>query len=66
VNRRGRLSLRAIALAEELLELVLALLVEVDLLGQRLQQLADELMGRLEVVREWVREGDHTPYYGDA
>ncbi len=54
------------ALAEELLELVLELLVEMDLLGERLEQLTDELMGRLQVVREWVREGDHTLYYVDG
>jgi hypothetical protein len=23
-------------------------------------------MGRLEVVGEWIGEGDHTPYYVDA
>ena len=32
-----------------------------DLLAERLQQLADELMGRFEVVGEWVGRGDHTP-----
>jgi hypothetical protein len=37
-----------------------------DLLAERLQQLADELMRRLEVVGEWVGRGDHTLYYVDA
>src|SRR3954471_10576390 len=55
------LALPAVALAEELFDLVLELGVEVDLLGERLQQLADELMGRLEVVGEWSRRADHTP-----
>ena len=45
---------------------MLELLVEMDLLTQRLQQLADELMGRFQVVREWICEGDHTLYYVDA
>jgi hypothetical protein len=45
---------------------VLELLVEMDLLSQRLQQLTDELMGRFQVVREWIREGDHTLYYVDG
>jgi hypothetical protein len=40
--------------------------VEMDLLGERLQQLADELMGRFEVVGKWVARGDHTLYYVDA
>ena len=66
LSRVDPLALPAVALAEELLELVLELLVEMDLLGERLQQLADELMGRLQVVREWVCEGDHTLYYVDA
>ncbi len=60
------LALPAVALAEELFELVLELLVEMDLLTERLQQLADELMGRFEVVGEWVRDGDHTLYYVDG
>ena len=60
------LALRAVALAEELFELVLELVVEMDLLAERLQQLADELMGRFQVVREWIGEGDHTLYYVDA
>ena len=55
-----RLGLAAVPLAEELFELVLELLVEMRLLGERLQQLADELMGGLEVVGEWVGRGDHT------
>jgi hypothetical protein len=29
-----------------------------DLLAKRLRQLADKLMSRLQVVREWVGEGD--------
>ena len=60
------LGLLAVALAEELFELVLELLVEMDLLAQRLQQLADELMGRFQIVWEWVRDGDHTLYYVDG
>ena len=60
------LALLAVALAKELFELVLELLVEMDLLAERLQQLADELMGRFEVVGEWIGEGDHTLYYVDA
>ncbi len=61
------LGLLAVALAEELFELVLELLVEMELLAQRLEQLADELMGRFQVVRELVHErGVHTPYYVDA
>ena len=60
------LALPAVALAEELFELMLELGVEMDLLAERLQQLADELMGRLEVVGEWVGRGDHTPYYVDV
>jgi hypothetical protein len=53
-------------LAEELFELMLEFGVEMDLLAERLQQLADELMRRLEVVGEWVGRGDHTLYYVDA
>jgi hypothetical protein len=45
---------------------MLELGVEMELLAERLQQLADELMGRLEVVGEWVGRGDHTLYYVDA
>ena len=60
------LALPAVALAEELFELMLEFGVEMDLLAERLQQLADELMGRLEVVGEWVGRGDHTPYYVDV
>ena len=66
LGRVDPLALRAVALAEELFELVLELLVEVDLLRQRLQQLADELMGCFQVVREWISEGDHALYYVDA
>ena len=51
------LALPAVALAEELFELMLEFVVEMDLLAERLQQLADELMGRLEVVGEWVGRG---------
>jgi hypothetical protein len=57
------LALPAVALSEELFELMLEFGVEMNLLGERLQQLADELMGRLEVVGEWVGRADHTPYY---
>ena len=56
----------AVALPKELFELVLELLVEMDLLTKRLQQLADELMGRFQIIWEWVRDGDHTLYYVDA
>jgi hypothetical protein len=47
LGRVDPLPFGTVALAEELLELVLELLVEMDLLGERLQQLTDELMGRL-------------------
>ena len=60
------LALLAVALAKELFELMLELLVEMDLLTERLQQLADELMGRFQIIREWVRDGDHTLYYVDG
>src|SRR3954469_20309756 len=60
------LALAAVAVAEELFELMLELGVEVDLLAERLQQLADELMGGLEVVGERVGRGDHTSYYVDV
>ena len=61
------LALLAEAVAEELFELVLKLLVEMELLVQRGEQLADELMGRFQVVRELVHErGVHTPYYVDV
>ena len=53
------LALLAVALAEELFELMLEFGVEMDLLAECLQQLADELMGRFEIVWEWVRGGDH-------
>jgi hypothetical protein len=45
LGRVDPLGLRAIALAEELFELVLELLVEMDLLRQRLDQLTDERRG---------------------
>src|SRR5262249_45375080 len=61
-----RLGLAAVAVAEELFELMLELRVEMELLCERLQQLADELMGGLEVAGEWVSRGDHTPYYADV
>ena len=60
------LALLAVALPQELLELVLELFVEMDLLTKRLQQLADELMGSFQVVGEWIGEGDHILYYVDA
>ena len=47
-------------------KLVLELLVEMDLLAERREQLADELMGRFEVVGEWIRRGDHTSHYVEA
>jgi len=53
-------ALPAVALAEELFELMLEFRVEMDLLAERLQQLADELMGRLEVVGARVGRGEHT------
>jgi len=59
------LGLPAVALAEELFELMLEFGVEMELLGERLQQRADELMGRLEVVGVGVGRCDHTLYYGD-
>ena len=43
------LGLAAITLAQELFELVLEFLVEVSLLGERLQELANELMAGLEI-----------------
>ena len=52
-----------VALPQKLFELVLELLVEMDLLTKRLQQLADELMGRFQIIWEWVRDADHTLYY---
>ena len=60
------LALAAVALTEEFFELMLELGVEMKLLGERVQQLADELMGRLDVVGEWISQGDHTLYYVDA
>ena len=65
LSRVDLLGLPAVALAEELFKLVLELVVEMKLLGERLQQLTDELMGRFQVVREWISEGDHTLYYVD-
>jgi hypothetical protein len=58
------LALLAVAVVEELFELMLELLVEMDLLVERGEQLTDELMGRFEVVGEGVHErGVHTYYY---
>ena len=54
-----RLGLSAITLTQELLELVLELLVEVGLLGERLQQLANELMAGIEVGGEFAGLGRH-------
>ena len=48
------LALAAVALAEELFELMLELGVEVGLLAEGLDQLADEPVGGVEVVGEWV------------
>jgi hypothetical protein len=59
------LALPAVAMAQELFELMLEFGVEVELLGERLQQLADEPMGRLEIIGERVVRGDHTPQYVD-
>ena len=50
--------LLAVAPAEELFELVLELGVEVGLLAEGLEQLADEPVGGLEVVGEWGVEFD--------
>ena len=47
------LGLPAVEPAEELFELVLELFVEVGLLAERREQLADEPVGGLEVVGEW-------------
>jgi hypothetical protein len=52
--------------AAALFELMLELGVEMNLLAERLQQLADELVGRLDVVGERVGRGDHTPNYVDV
>jgi hypothetical protein len=61
------LALPAVALAEELFELMLELLIEMDLLVERREQLADELMRRFQVIGECVHErGVHTLYYVDA
>ena len=49
-----------VVLPKELFELVLELFVEMNLLTKRLQQLADELMGRFQIIWQWVRDGDHT------
>jgi hypothetical protein len=66
LGRIDPLALLAVAVTEELFELVLELVVEMDLLPQRLQQFTDELMGGFQVVGEWIREGDHTLYYVNA
>jgi hypothetical protein len=60
------LALAAVTVAEELFELMLEFGVKMDLLAERLQQLADELMGRFEVAGKWVGRADHTPYYVDV
>ena len=54
------LALPAVALAEELFELVLELGDEMDLLPQGLHQLADLAVGGLEVVGECGVAGRHT------
>ncbi|MGZ3357235.1 MAG: hypothetical protein ACXVBO_20600 [Isosphaeraceae bacterium] len=51
------LALPAEAVAEELFELVLELLVEMGLLMERREQLADELMGRFQVVGKLLGRG---------
>jgi hypothetical protein len=66
LRRVNPLALPAEAVAEELFELVLEFLVEMDLIAEGGEQLADELMGRLEVVREWIVCGDHISYYVDV
>ena len=53
------LSLAAITLAQELFELVLEFLVEVSLLGERVQQFANELMAGLEIGWEFAGHGRH-------
>jgi hypothetical protein len=60
------LTLLTVTLSQELFELMLKLLIQDHLLPQRLGQLADLAMSRVDVVREcggWLR---HTFYYGDA
>lgn len=53
------LGLAAVACSRELFELVLELLVQVGLLRQRREQLADELVASLQVVGECVGGGHH-------
>ena len=45
---------------------MLELFVEMNLLTKRLQQLANELMGRFQIIGEWVRDGEHALYYVDG
>ena len=52
------LGLAAVEPAEELFELVLEFVVEVGLLAEGLEQLADEPVGGLEVVGQWGVEFD--------
>ena len=56
------LGLAAVEPAEELFELVLELVVEVGLLAEGREQLADEPVGGLEVVGEWGVELDRSSY----
>lgn len=66
LGRVGPLALAAVALPQELFELVLELLDEVVLLAQGREQLADEPVSGVEVVGEWLGRGRHTPYYVDG
>jgi hypothetical protein len=61
-----RLALLAVALAKELFELMLKLGDELILLTERLGQLVDLAVGRVEVVGESRVAWCHTLYYGDA
>jgi hypothetical protein len=50
-------------MTEELFELMLEFGVEMNLLAERFPQLADELMGRVEVIGEWVGRCDYNLLY---
>ena len=56
------LRLLAVKSTQELLELMLEFLVEMGLLPERLQQLADQPVGGLDIVGEWGfgADGNHT------
>src|SRR5262249_305180 len=59
------LGLAAVALAQELLELVLELLDQMVLEAQRLDELADQLVGRVQIGGEFAPGGRHTLEYGN-